>query len=139
MAEILEGREYGNVMTHDEIINAKNNNLVVSYGNSDDVLVFKGAKNGEFDAYDGTTVYLVKENRKYNVVGRSDLKSLQSAADRLGIKWAPDPKKIEAIWSPAGSDLSWEIVTDIPHANFTIFEDGTPFCKGIVFQFPSID
>ena len=43
-------------------------------------------------------------------------------------------KKIKAIWCPDGKDLAWAYETIIPHSDFIMFEDGEPYCEGIVFS-----
>lgn len=42
-------------------------------------------------------------------------------------------KTIKAVWHDEGGPC-WTFETDIPHEIFTIFEDGEPFCEGIVFS-----
>jgi hypothetical protein len=43
LADILDGREYGEEMTHEELELSKANGLVIVFGCSDDLMEFKGA------------------------------------------------------------------------------------------------
>jgi len=70
-AEMLNGREIGEEITLEETKIAKENNLVVVFGASDDLMEFKGAINEEIDCYEGTTIYLDKQG---NIVHRDDYK-----------------------------------------------------------------
>lgn len=48
-----------------------------------------------------------------------------------------DGPKIEAVWLP-DENMSWSIRTNLPHSQFFIFEDGEPFCRGIVVAMSDI-
>lgn len=39
---------------------------------------------------------------------------------------------IDALWCKGNAD--WTYKTNIPHATFDIFDDGEPYCRGIVFE-----
>jgi hypothetical protein len=82
---------------------AGDNDLLFSYGMSDDLLEIRGIRCDEFDAYDGTEVML-----------------------SLSIK-------LQAIWSPTDKPgTSWQIKINCEHETFRIMEDGDVFCYGIV-------
>jgi len=97
---------------------AKENNLVIVYGYSDDLLEFEGAIDDEVGMYKGGKVYLTKKGK---------IKKKQK--DRKNY--------IEAIWCPKGPNLdnaSWLIKSNIPNSEWRIMEDGEIYCVGIVFS-----
>lgn len=115
-AQEINGREYGYPMfTENEIQVAKDNGWVIVTGASDDLMEFEGALCNESECYDGEKVFFSK-------YGLNDGKFLNC---------------IEAIW--CGLDESGNVVpltykTDIPHETFMVYEDGNPYCRGIVFS-----
>lgn len=56
IAAMLDGRQYGEI-TDAETALAKENDLVVIFGASDDLCEFRGAIYDEFDCYDGGVIY----------------------------------------------------------------------------------
>ena len=118
-AEMLNGREIGEEITPDEVKLAKENNLVVVYGASDDLMEFEGVIDKEIDCEIGVTVYL----RKNEIIYRSEYK----------VPDLENTKSITSDWD--GNALpSWQYYTDIPHETFDIMEDGEVYCRGIVFS-----
>lgn len=61
MAELLNGREYGNEITSDEEKLAKESGLVVVFGYSDDNCEFRGAIDDEVGCYCGGEIHLTKD------------------------------------------------------------------------------
>lgn len=102
LAERLNGRQYGSEITREEEKLAKESGLVVIFGASDDLCEMCGAIYDEFDCYDGGDI----ECEEY-------------------------PGKLRAVWCPE-SGGSWGYKTDLPHAGFSIYEDDTLYCVGIV-------
>ena len=53
-------------------------------------------------------------------------------------------KCIEALWcdddikDENGGLITWTYKTDIPHETFMIYEDGSSYCRGIVFNINDI-
>lgn len=45
-----------------------------------------------------------------------------------------NPRLIRAEWCPPDADLSWRLTSNLPHATFTIYESGEPYCEGIVID-----
>lgn len=117
LATILNGAEYGNEMSNEEIIIAKESGLVVVYGASDDLMEFEGAINEEF----GTEAYFDNEGNTFERCDDDCIHS-QRAFEKAN--------KIEADYTKEG----WRYKTEIPHATFDIMEDGELYCKGIVFD-----
>ena len=129
LAEMLNGREYGNVMTRDERKTAKESGLVAVYGYSDDCAELDGAIYDEVSCYDGGAFYVNRDGLLNDPDCRNQMCRYYSDA----LKSA---KKIEAVWGADGRENgpAWSYKTDIPHETFNIYEDGELFCVGIVFN-----
>jgi hypothetical protein len=127
LAAKLNGRERGNEITKEEILQAKENCLVVVFGYSDDGIEFKGSIRVETGCYGGSTIYLSMSG----VFEGCDCECSYSEAAKR--KCA----QIKAVWDDQGEYL-WTYETEIPHATFGIFEDGEKFCRGIVFEHNSL-
>lgn len=117
-AEKLNGRQYLNELTKELETYAKENGIVVVFGQSDDLMEFEGAMREEFGCYDGRQFAIDDFG---NVYGEEN-----------GIIPA-HRHYLNAIWCPKGTDYSWAYETNIPHETFDIMEDDEPYCKGIVF------
>lgn len=120
----LNGREYRySIFTENEIQVAKDNGWVIVTGASDDLMEFEGAMYDEGGCFDGGKVFFSKE-AVWN--GEDDKSAF--------------PNCIEAIWcgrdalDDNGNVITWSYKTDIPHEAFMVYEDGRPYCKGIVFS-----
>ena len=44
----------------------------------------------------------------------------------------------DSIRDESGSLIAWTYRTDIPHETFMIYEDGEPYCRGIVFNIDDV-
>lgn len=128
LAALLNGREYGSEMTKSERDAAKALGLVIVFGYSDDNTEFYGAMSDEVSCYGGKDI-------KINSGGPVDieeeerevLKKFNVLDQVLG-----KSHTITAIWDKEG--YAWTYKTDIPHASFDIMEDGSKYCRGIVFS-----
>jgi hypothetical protein len=81
---------------------------------------FEGAIYDEFGAYGGGDAYVLAKGQAYE------------APVKGGVL-------VKALWCAEGGDgLCWTFETSIPHATFTIVEDGEPFCRGIVFALSDV-
>lgn len=123
-AQQFNGREYYYPMfTEKEIQTAKDNGWVIVTGASDDLMEFEGALRDEGGCFGGGKVWFSKES-VYN-----------GEDDKAGF-----PNCIEAIWYGEdsrdwdGNTITWTYKTDIPHETFMVYEDGEPYCRGIVFS-----
>ena len=123
-AQQLNGKEYGYPMfTEKEIQTAKDNGWVIVSGASDDLMEFEGALRDEGDCFDGGKVYFSKSG-VYN--GEDDKADFQNCIEAL---WCDKSSKDED-----GNVIPWTYKTDIPHETFMVYEDGEPYCRGIVFS-----
>lgn len=132
-AEMLNGREIGKEITQGEVKLAKENNLVVVYGASDDLMEFEGAITKEIDCWMGVTVYILQNE----IIHRSDYKDLDSYSLDYKIPDLTNTKSITSEWD-SNAVPSWQYYTDIPHETFDIMEDGEVYCRGIVFSMDNL-
>lgn len=123
-AQQLNGREYDfQMFSGQEIQMAKENGWVIVTGASDDLMEFEGAMYDEGGCFDGGKVFFSKE-AVWN--GEDDKSAF--------------PNCIEAIWfgkeilDKNGNVIPWTYKTDIPHETFMVYEDGNPYCLGLVFS-----
>lgn len=110
LAAVLNGRQYREVPNLKDTQLAKENNLLIVYGASDDLCEFAGAIDDEFDCYDG---------------GEIECENL--------------PSTIEAIWGEEDGKPSWSYKTDMPHAEFDIYEDDELYCVGMAIDLNEVN
>lgn len=126
LAAMLDGREVGAEISRAESSAAKDAGLVVMYGYSDDNVELAGAIDDEVGAYDGVTIYLTPAGVLQEPdCGQSDCPYFA--------KEKKNARSVEAVWHDSNGPC-WAFETDIPHETFTITEDGSPWCVGIVFS-----
>jgi hypothetical protein len=128
----LDGDEYGKE-GHPELFEAMQSaGLVAVFGASDDLMEFRGAIEEEISAYGGGMAYLTKTGLIENDCIEDSCAYFnreKEAAEKRGAT-------IEALWDQEG--FSFVYVTAIPHATFIIKEDGTDYCRGIVFKLADV-
>ncbi len=124
LAQMLNGNQYGNECPNQEDKLAKENNLVIVFGYSDDNMEFEGAIDDEVGCYDGGFAYVTKDGLLQNECDYEDYSYFKKEQEKA--------QKIEAIWDTGG--YSWIYKTNIPHAVFEILEDEDKYCLGIVFS-----
>lgn len=124
LAEMLNGREYTDEITREEELLAKEDNLVVIFGASDDLMCICGAENDELGAYDGSgLVFFDDKGVLRNDCEEEDCPYFLEKTEKAF--------RIDGLWNKDG--YSWVYKTEIPHATFEIMEDGEKYCRGIVF------
>jgi len=124
LAQIIDGREFGYDFLFDVREEAKENDLVIVSGASDDLMEFDGAIDDEGGCFRGGKVFF----------------------DRTGV--SPDGSElansIEAFWCDKsaldknGNIITWTYKTSIPHETFMIYENGEPHLRGIVFDLADV-
>ena len=100
--------------------------FVILYGFSDDLVELEGAVSDEFDAWKGVRLGFFPDGRIQRLNGTNE-------HDDPACPWW-----VNVEWCPLNSDACWGITTNIPHATFTIIEDGTLYCRGIVFRLAAL-
>jgi hypothetical protein len=136
LAAQLNGREYGSEVKRGEGEWIKQHGLVVAYGASDDLLEFEGAISDEVGAYNGTTVTVDVQGLRpgwEEVRDRGDEAEARRYFERQQLPSAT----VTAHWRDGESPV-WLIEATVPHATFTVLEEGEPFCQGVVFQLADI-
>jgi len=126
LAAKLNGREYGDEITSKEKSLAKENNLVVVFGYSDDLMELEGAICDEIGAWEGSKIYLNDLGIIVNDCDDEDCPYFQKLVEHA-------PYYIEACWSE-DDEFTWTYKTNIPVATFEILEDENKYCKGIAFS-----
>jgi len=126
-AKMLDGREMGNETTGEERKQARELGFVIVFGYSDDNAMFQGAISDTVGCPDGDVIYVNEEG----VFRECDCGCKYSGKEK------DKCKTIEAVWHNEG-EYCWSYEADIPYAVFNIMEDGTGYCKGIVFDIKSL-
>lgn len=111
-----------------------NNNLVVIYGASDDLMEFDGAIYDEVSVYEGGPAFI----NANEVMSPDDVEELDGGDLETVLHHFPKAKLIEALWCKEDG-VTWSYKTDIPHETFDIIEDGEVFCRGIVFSLDELE
>lgn len=122
-AAMLTDRQYNYPQfSTEEIKLAEENGFVIVYGISDDLVELDGAIYDEGDCFEGGELYipLTPDN------------SIEESADdpehfKLVVNWCKDRDK-------DGRIITWTYDVPIEHADFMIYEDGEPYCRGFVFS-----
>ena len=125
LAEMLNGRQYRNELTEDEFQLAKDNDLVVVFGASDDLIEFRGAIYDEFGGWGGGVFTFTKDGK---FPPEDDLEALNKYVPNFALN------TIESVWCDKELYCSWSYRTEIPHATFKIYEVDELYCFGIVFS-----
>lgn len=143
LAQLLNGRQYYLEMTPREEKLAKDNNLLVCFGNSDDLLELRGIIYDEVDACKGGTASIVlKKENKLGLMNGCDLESIKDLFEENDLAFNLPIVEIEAVWCPVElNDLkaSWLIKSKIPSASFDIMEDDILYCRGLVIERADIE
>jgi hypothetical protein len=119
-AAALDGNEYGQEGSPELFAAMKAAGLLAIYGSSDDIAVLNGAEHDE--AYD-ETLYFTPDG-----LLKSDCSDKNCPYFRKLLKLAG---KVDVSFDAI--DCTIAVTTKIPHATFSIREDGDLYCKGIVF------
>jgi len=124
-AKLLEGREYNLEISPDEIAIAEENNIVIVFGASDDLMEFRGAIDDEVSCFGGGSAYITADGQLLVNECPEDECPYFEKEKKMAME-------IKAFWDQDG--YSWVYDTFIPHETFNIFENGETYCRGIVFS-----
>ena len=143
-AESINGRYDYFALSKDEIEAAKKNNLVVVYGQSDDIMTFWGAINNSLSCYGGGEAFLLITDKTMSIIGScecGDVSCHWCFTHTLIEKGITNYKAIPitAVWKEDGEPC-WLYKTSIPHVKFNILDDydDTVYCQGIVFSLDNL-
>lgn len=140
LAEMLNGRdmtlEYDTPTWKDV-----QDNLVVLYGHSDDLIEVRGAVHDEMNRYECTQFALVLAGEQIDdgenvvIMDTPSIMLLSEDYDQSN-----NPRLITVRYSSVdNTQADWEFETDMPHATFMLNKKGKPFCKGIVIDLDEIE
>lgn len=137
LAERLNGRMYGSELYPVDENLAKESGLVVLFGQSDDLIEFRGAIYDEQGASEFGEVHFTKKGKFIDEDKISEIRQIEEDWEvEINIKL----NTIETIWDDlvktddGNIHCSWQYKTEIPHSTFDIFEDDDLYCRGIVFD-----
>jgi len=121
LAKKLHGREIGEEFTREDRLAAKDAGLIVVYGYSDDCVEVDGASTDEL-GFDPILFHR-----------RGLLPYHERGCDCKFCGYSLVAKQCKTVKGKFTNE-GWRFETDIPHATFDIMEDGSLFCRGIVFS-----
>lgn len=137
LAALINGREYGDEITYDEINAAEKSNLLVVFGRSDDLIELYGAINDEFGCYNANSFKISLDEFGDSIFHFTS----QTEYDKLVAKgWTP-PKPVMVItvdFAPKNLKATWLFTVDVPFVPFDIMEDGKLYCRGFVADWPGV-
>lgn len=122
-ARLLDGREYLDEMPDPILRQFREAGLVAVFGGSDDLVYFAGAISDECGARDGTLFHVDAKGLVLDDPSDPDWHDRGRRLAQAGV--------IRSLWWR--DRISWSYETTIPHATFTILEDGEIYCRGLVF------
>ena len=136
LANYLNGKQYREEITEQEEKLAKDSNLVVVFGASDDLIEFRGAFYGEFGA--GDNFYFDKEFKTIAEHNIFKLTEEHIARTNFGIyKFNAKfnlSNHILQEWCPKDIKTSWRISANFKHYPFNVYDGEDLYCIGIVFN-----
>lgn len=132
-AILLDGRDYLKEITKEEEAIAKRNNLVIVFGQSDDLGEFRGAIHDEISACGNPKVGIFKD--KLVDIDCFDFHEDREVFKKYGFE-LPNPNiVVNFAWCPKELNTSWLITVEGAEGyGFDIFEDGDLYCRGVVFS-----
>lgn len=121
-AQQLDGKEYGYPMfSEKEIQMAKENGWVIVGVHDCGFTEFVGALVDDTDSYYIDEIYFSKER----ILEADD--EDPAFPNCINVHW--EEKQDEN-----GKIIPIALATDIPHETFMVYEDGEPYCRGLVFS-----
>lgn len=140
---LLSNREYRNETTAEIEKFAKDNNFVIMFGASDDLLEFRGAYFEEFGASNKTKFYFNKNMSIFCYKNKINIAKLLNE-NRNTFNWLHIENnfeyelellnEIEVFWCKNENFYTWSYKTNFPSVSFDILEDGKKYSQGIIFS-----
>lgn len=137
LADHLNNRQYRSEISISLEVFAKNNNLAIVFGASDDLIEFRGAFEEEFGASE--ELYFDKEFKIISSHSKIRLDEKDVYMDDFVNIYKFDlevelKNKITQEWQPKDNEASWRLSANFPHKTFNIFDKESLYCVGIVFD-----
>ena len=140
LANILNGRQYGEEMTDEDHLQAKENGLLVCFGDTYDFLELRGIMDYGVRIFGGGSIFLYKNKyQKFAFLEESSYDEIKEILEDYNLDFILPKIPIKIQWCPEELDCSWLITTDIPHATFDIYDDEELYCRGIVLELSDIE
>lgn len=138
LSKLLNGRQYREEITEQEEQLAKDNNLVVVFGASDDLIEFRGSFYEEFGANDGGNFYFDKGfdfviDKPKILIKQNDIDLTFNSLHRFNLHLNLE-NRITQEWCPKDIKTSWKISANFPHHTFNIYDNEKLYCIGIAFN-----
>lgn len=137
LADHLNHRQYREELDDSLEKFAKDNNLIIVFGASDDLIEFRGAFEEELCAseefYFDKEFKIISNHNKIKLDERSirDNNYINIYKFDLEVELK---NRITQEWRPKDSKASWRLSANFPHKTFNIFEGENLYCVGIVFD-----
>ena len=123
LAARLDGREYRSETTNVDIVDAMNSGLVMIYGASDDLVELEGTITEEIGVSSrGSEFWLFRSGIPVSECGDDDCPYFKREREKAELFFVE--------YTTTG----WRFTTSVPHAAFTIFENGEVYGTGIVID-----
>ena len=131
ISKILDGMDRTDDVPKDIEKLAKENNIIIIFGYSDDLIEVRGKIYDEFDIFDGDKLLFTSQGILSNECYNKDCENFKL------LKTLLNPQEVKAIWR--NSSPYWSYQTDIPHKTFRMLDsDDEIYCIGIVFSLSDI-
>lgn len=134
LAQLLQGMQLEVSVPDSIALKAEKGGLVIVYAVGDDRIELRGAIRATAHRFEGGEVH-------FDVQGVLPLYDDIDATDEAEARGYFDRKRmaaeLEAKWSggrTADEPYRWVFKTAIPHSTFDMWDEMTPYCKGIVFS-----
>jgi len=138
LADMINGRQYGDEVTKEEQRLAKEHGLVVVFGYSDDNVEFRGSIHDETGAYDdkGKALKLTRAGKLLEEPDRDEREVLEKFGVLEQVLNGTDTASVRVWWCREENGPCWTFEADFPHATFDVKDDGLDalFCRGLVFK-----
>lgn len=128
-AKMINGREQDELLSADDCLTASENNLVVVFCHSDDLLELEGSMIDELSCWRGGTFFYDR-----NADSWIDIEDSFEGVD------LEDRPVIYVVCNDSSKyEGFWHIDSNLEHARFETLKDGEPFCSGLVFNYTDLN
>lgn len=142
-AELLNGNECRYEMTYQQEQTAKQNNMLVMFGDSHGMINLRGAITDEIYAPHGGDFALILKGETFSDDEDLSISHESECAQVLLLSDDYDHEDNQRLicveWFNKEEYLEWRIDSKIPHAKFTIYDEGDAYCDGIIIDLDEVD